>query len=709
MKRTVIAVIFIILIPCIIHAARVTQEQAAIVARNFYAERACLTGTDAYSQILTGEVTPVTGATGEILYYIVDIQSPGGFVIVSGMDNIVPVLAYAFSGSFSPGYCNVSAWMQHYEMEITESAVQLTEPREGVREQWMRLSQPGSSLLLDMHNSSSVEPLLVSKWNQDSYYNGQCPSDPAGPDGHCYAGCVATAMGQLMYYYRFPHQGQGSYTYVHPDYGTLSADFGATTYDWNGMPSALHKPNLPVATLLYHLGVSVDMDYGPDGSGMWNHKAAYSLRTYFRYGPETQYYFRDSTSLDWDSILVANLDQRKPLYYAGWAAVQSTSGHAFVCDGYQSPDYFHFNWGWGGSSDGYFYIDSLTPGGSNFNFAQEVIPMFPDTTLNNYPDYCNGSTVLTALRGSVEDGSGWEPYLPNSSCRWLIQPQDPEYDSIAGVRLTFTRMDLEADHDSVFIYEGDTVTAPLIGAFSGNELPSVIVAESDKVLIVFHSDASGNLDGWEADYEPVFPVYCSGTTLLTDFSGTVDDGSGNRNYNNSTFCRWKIQPSNAVSVTLAFTSFNLADTMDKLKIYDQSNLQLLASLTGSELPSPVTSPSGKILLVFNTGGSQNSDGWEGYYTGSLVGIESEAAADNEWQVYPVPVKGILHITGTSAESGKATLRLIRSDGSVALEQDAALVEGKNSWMLNVENLPESLYLLRIALKNRQISRKILIE
>ncbi len=95
--------------------------------------------------------------------------------------------------------------------------------------------------------------------------------------------------------------------------------------------------------------------------------------------PETQYVFRDTTSMDWDSLLVANLDQKIPMYYAGWS-VPDTNGHAFVCDGYQGNDYFHFNWGWGGSYDGYFYTDNLTPGGNFFNLAQElIINAVPDT------------------------------------------------------------------------------------------------------------------------------------------------------------------------------------------------------------------------------------------------------------------------------------------------------------------------------------------
>lgn len=96
---------------------------------------------------------------------------------------------------------------------------------------------------------------------------------------------------------------------------------------------------------------------------MYNHKAAYAFRTYFKYAPETQYVFRDSTNMNWDSLLVAHLDRKMPLYYAGWS-VPNVNGHAFVCDGYQGTGYYHFNFGWGGSYNGYYYTQNLTPGGT---------------------------------------------------------------------------------------------------------------------------------------------------------------------------------------------------------------------------------------------------------------------------------------------------------------------------------------------------------
>ena len=122
-----------------------------------------------------------------------------------------------------------------------------------------------------------------------------------------------------------------------------------------------------VATLMYHCGVSVDMNYGPS-SGAVSSKVPSSLVEYFRYAPSATYKTKESYTLDqWVALLKSELDESRPLFYAGnyMDNEGNTGGHAFVCDGYRSDDYFHFNWGWGGSRDGYFAIGALNPGGGN--------------------------------------------------------------------------------------------------------------------------------------------------------------------------------------------------------------------------------------------------------------------------------------------------------------------------------------------------------
>lgn len=707
--RNIIYTIVLLSIPLWSLSGNITKEQAAKVAKNFYFERASLIKTLQLNEIAILNVRPFGKAN--TVYYVCDVI-PEGYVVISASGKTIPVLAYSFESKYSEesdipeGF---SVWMHNYEQQIDYAVSHNILPSQEITNEWNRLLSDDFRVNSDIRLLQSVEPLLVSKWNQDSPYNGWCPADPAGPGGKCYAGCVATAMGQLLNYYRFPQQGQGSYSYTHPDYGALSADFGATTYLWNGMLSSTNKQNDQIGELLFHLGVSVDMDYGPDGSGMWNHKAAYSLKTHFRYGPETQYYFRDSVSIDWDSLIITNLNQRKPLYYAGWEGVQSLNGHAFVCDGYQPGNYYHFNWGWGGTEDGYFYTDNLIPGGNNFNFAQEVIPMFPDTLQNIYPLYCQGLTTISQLRGSIEDGSGWYNYPDNASCSWLISPQDPEYDSIKNIKITFLKFDTETG-DTLFVYNGSDATTPLIGAYSGDTLPEMIVSEGNQVFIEFHTNSLTTKAGWQLDYESIFPVYCSGTTTLTDPSGMIEDGSGEKKYSSNSVCRWKIIHDDGLPVTFFFSSFGLNDTTDFVKIYDLQSQEVLGIYTGNQLPASVTAQSGKMMIIFMTNSVGNSQGWSGGYYSSAVGIDDVLKSINEIQLYPNPSNGIITIEKILSANNEQELQISIYNlvGKSVYDKIVKIVPGFNKIELNVEMLPPSAYIMFIRDSKQKEAKKIII-
>ena len=212
----------------------------------------------------------------------------------------------------------------------------------------------------------NVEPLISTQWDQDAPYNELCPII----DGeHVWAGCVATAMAQLMNYYEWPQQGIGSHTYTCIDpYGwelTLSADFGSTTYDWDNMADIYDGSNSQaetsaVATLTYHCGVAVEMNYGPYGSGASSYAVPEALVNYFGYARDIEYRNRKLYSYsEWLSMLKAEIDALRPVYYS--AHSETGGGHAFLIDGYNTDGYFHVNWGWGGLSDGYYQIATLIP------------------------------------------------------------------------------------------------------------------------------------------------------------------------------------------------------------------------------------------------------------------------------------------------------------------------------------------------------------
>ncbi len=239
-----------------------------------------------------------------------------------------------------------------------------------------------------------------------------CPEDPEGPGGHAYAGCVATAMSQIMYYWRYPETGQGSHGY-YSDYGWLEANFSETEYDWEAMQNVSDAKNpWAIGLLQYHAGVSVDMGYGPNGSGAWGSDARNSLVNYFRY-PDAHYMSRDDyNTTEWKEMIIEELDSNRPIAYYGYS---ESAGHAFVCDGYQD-DFYHFNFGWGGASNGYYALNDI----NGFHYWQQMITqIFPSDT--DYPNYNEGDFILNEISGSITDGSGpVYDHKSNTSASWLI-------------------------------------------------------------------------------------------------------------------------------------------------------------------------------------------------------------------------------------------------------------------------------------------------
>ena len=587
-------------------AGKIELDVAKRVAINFYYERINQYQNINYKNILITDIK-IEKIRDTSVYYFFGINNTG-FVIVSADDGVIPVLGYSFTGYSSkesqpPQLQDLLNIFKHQILFVIKNDF---ESNKKVQAAWKHLLTNNIDQLKIFRKNKEVEPLLTTTWNQGIYYNEMCPADPLGPGGHCYAGCVPSAMGQVINYFRFPMQGTGSYSYQCPPYGTLSADFGNTTYQWNSMAISLSNSNLAVAELLYHLGVSVDLVYGPNGSGMYNHKAAYSLRTYFKYSPETQYVYRDSTSMDWDSLLISHLDKKIPMYYAGWS-VPNINGHAFVCDGYQDTDYYHFNWGWGGSYDGYFYTDNLNPGGSNFNLAQElIINCYPDTINFQYPYYCIGDITLSSIEGTIEDGSGpIANYLNNADCSWLIAPLD----SVENIYLNFIKFETDIN-DFITIYDGETTSDTVLGTFSGSTLPESVTSSGDKMLITFISDDDVTSAGWLASYSSEIAVYCNGLTSLTEISDTFSDGSGPRNYHNLSTCMWDIQPPDASEITIYFIEFNTEEEFDPVKIFDGKTL--IAVLSGNEIPDPITAYSGSMFLTFTTNSTVTAPGWEAY-------------------------------------------------------------------------------------------------
>jgi hypothetical protein len=435
---------------------------------------------------------------------------------------------------------------------------------------------------------------------------------------------------------------------------------------------------------------------------MYNHKAAYSLRTYFKYLPTTEYIFRDSTSLDWDSILVSHLDRSIPMYYAGWS-IPNVAGHAFVCDGYQDTGYYHFNFGWSGNQNGYFYTDNLNPGGSNFNLAQEVIVnAVPDTLSYEYPVFCQDTVVFNTSWGTLEDGSGpLYQYLENNSCHWLIDPDD----SVNFITLEILRFKTSPG-DTLYVYDGTDDTYELLGAFSGDTLPDEIISSGTEMFIRFVTDNNNNEDGWLAYFYGDTPVYCSGITSYTEMTDTISDGSGIYDYQNETNCLWLIEPESAGTVTLFFNYFETEEGIDNVEIYDKESQALLAEYSGSypgSPPPPVTSQSGKMLVVFQTNYTLRADGWEAYYVSDYVGIDQPDDTRIDFMIAPVPAKNKVRIT-INKDYGSATLNIYNLTGEILKSEYV----NRREHVLEISDLPPGIYLIELHSKLASQTKKLVV-
>lgn len=666
----------------------VNPEKAQRAALQWFCERGPWTPNEASVK----EIIPIR-SDDNVLFYAVNLF-PSGYVLVSGHEGMVPVAAYSFTSWYDESNIPpaADAWLGQYKAAAVEAWKTGDFFKDEMLSQWNELL---NAPIGRRFQGKSVEPLTYANWNQDWPYNELCPADPAGPHGHCYAGCVPTAMGMIMYYYRWPDTGVGYYSYTQPPYGLLEADFGNTRYAWDEMANEINDSDTAIARLLFHIGVACDLVYGPNGSGMYNHRAAYAFRTYFKYAPETQYVFRDSTNLNWDSLLMAHLDRKMPLYYAGWS-VPNINGHAFVCDGYQGTGYFHFNFGWGGSFNGYYYTGNLTPGGNNFNLAQEVIiNCHPDTVNYVYPGIPRPVDTLRHYVGSFTDGSG--PRLPQyvQLRSWLISPQNA-IDSISSIKINFSRFDLKDGESFLRIYDGIDASAPLLASYTGSSIPSLVQSSGNQLFVEYVGASSATNDGFVATYEGLKPQWCSGSQVLTEPSGPLSDGSGNFWYYNNTVCIWRIQPPDAKQIAIYFTLFSTEPEQDKLRIYDFTTAQLLAEYSGhyepGNPPPPVLCPSGKAFLTFSTNGSVRDDGWEAFYESYFTGIET--VGSQNIRIFPNPAREKFYVMLDDDDLLFSEAELWSLEGLCAVRVPVVAPEIGGFWV-NTEGLRNGVWFLRI--------------
>ncbi len=706
----------------------VVKEEAEIIAKSFLKME-----DDKHQKsnlIIESQYTNVN-ENGEALYHVFNFEN-GGFVIVAGDKRTQPILAYSTTNTFPIDNTNSAAnfWVEHqYAKPINalkkdESIVATTE----ITQKWNEI------VLGKKHKAyaTKVEPLLTSKWNQNKYYNALCPVDvneSSYNDYHVPNGCVALAMAQIMYYHRYPSQGNGYKRYRCGKYGYLDANFAQTTYNYEAMSDEAKDYSDAIARLVYHAGVAVEMGYAVGGSGAQSDDVFTAFPNYFSFGSSNLLSKSNFTDSVWRDTIKSNLNAGLPVYYA---AASSATGfaddrHAFVCDGYKEDDLFHFNWGWGGTADGYYVLGAMTPQSYVYNLENRMILNIRPQEDKDTNNFFSGTKTLKAMYGSFNDGSGRFDYRNNTNCSWLISPQDGEF--INNIILKVSKFSL-GDGDSVYIYSGNSQSGTLFATLSGEvAFETSYTISNSEAFVVFKSDNDGIVgNGFTFTYttSKQSSSYCASSPSPgreTADSGTVTNGTPDGvNYVSSNKCYWAIAPANANGqIKLAFSKFDL-NYGDVVEFYGYGSGNLNAgSWTNS---SPVYSFSKDnpptlnqlytisrhtALVSFRTDNDLTASGFEIYWNAAPVSVDEYVENITDLFVYPNPSTDHIVVDLTTSSDETIQLSIYDLVGKKVYSTNSVEVAGNYSEKIDVSNFAKGIYLLRVATTHGTITKKVVIK
>ena len=349
---------------------------------------------------------------GEKVGYVA-ILYPSGYILIPNTEIISPVKFYSTSGEFNPEKNGFHRDLLEYLYRALEVDNKL--PAIKGSPQWDFLVHASPATLKAMASEEiTFGPIVSTRWNQSWPYNKYTPIINGN---HTPTGCVATAYAQILKFWNWPDRGKGSYSYYWDTGGrTLSANFDHPYY-WDRMPDKLDSNSSEaeidaVARLMYDVGVAVEMEYGPGGSGAYPSIAIKNFPKFFKYSNDMRYTLRCNAfhgdncvpghlknATQWVSELRRHIDRFEPIEFSIYGkSGNDYSGHAVVVDGYRITDsqsFIHINMGWGGSSDGFYSVDNIL----NFNLTSweyAIVNIYPD---NPPPKALNVEAIRYTDRG----------------------------------------------------------------------------------------------------------------------------------------------------------------------------------------------------------------------------------------------------------------------------------------------------------------------
>ena len=364
--------------------------------------------------------------------YVFNNGSDGdGYVFLSADDAAIPVLGYSDSGSFDVSMMppQMSWWLDEYGRQIQYAS---SRADDGISD-----ADDGNGTPLPSPAREAIAPLIKTHWDQGAPYYNRTPT--YGTD-HTWTGCAATSMAQVVNYWQYPSNGQGSIQYTPATLQKrLTMNFANQRFDYSLMLDDYESGNYTyeegdaVANLMRACGYAVRMDYNLEASATLAMYIGDALIKYFNYDEGIRYEVRHFYSAsEWEEMMYNNLKNVGPIIYGGNSMLGG--GHSFVCDGYDGNGLFHFNWGWSGMSDGYFSLQAINPNvlgtgggaGGGYNFAQDAVLGVQPPTGEPTERQSKNLTQMGSLSGTIEgdelsfsldyeDSASWVSYNPNNA------------------------------------------------------------------------------------------------------------------------------------------------------------------------------------------------------------------------------------------------------------------------------------------------------
>ncbi|MBO4871460.1 MAG: C10 family peptidase [Muribaculaceae bacterium] len=351
-----LAIVLLFIMSCfnLALARTISESEARLVAKSFLQEKQIISASQEISLVRSAarRAPGINGAaTAQSLYVYNAGDADAGYVIVSGDDRAMPVLGYSDHGHFDPA--NVAPALQEWVDFLTSEIESLGD---------VTLPAPVTQPLITAR--ASISPMIKTQWDQNAPYNNRLKKTNDG--NTAVTGCVATAMAQIMNYHKWPSKTtQAIPAYTTSTQSIYMPELAITTFDWSNMKNTYRGDNTgtsvtAVSTLMLYCAQALEMDFKNGVSSSGTYKMANVLPAYFNYANSAFFIERFAYSTtEWENKIYSELSAKRPVAYGG---SKMEGGHSFVCDGYDgSTGMFHFNWGWSGSSDGYYLLSSLKP------------------------------------------------------------------------------------------------------------------------------------------------------------------------------------------------------------------------------------------------------------------------------------------------------------------------------------------------------------